>query len=641
MKRIHKAIVNFFDFLEEKTAFLNSVPAMIVSGVFLFISLVSLLLNFFWKIDLNFPIDPAWLSIAISGTPLVLLALHRIVRNFYISSALLISIAMVAAILEGEIFAAGEVAFIMAIGAWLEERTTEKAKKGIEGLLKLVPEEGRRISTDASGNIVEEIVASDQLEIGDIIRILPGENIPADGTVINGNTSVNQAILTGESLPVDKALDDDVYAATINQQGSIDIKITKAFKDSSLQKMINLVKEAENNQAPMQKIVDKWATWLVPLAVIIALGAWYFTGNSTAAVTILVVFCPCALALATPTAIVAAIGQGTKHGVLIKSGEALEKMGKIATVCFDKTGTLTVGKLSVSDIVTFGVKEEEMLKQVGSCESHSEHPIGKAIVQHIKEKNISFPDPENFVMTAGMGVTADVDGDFAVCGNEKLMANHKIRIPSDVQEEIDRLRGQGKAVIIVGSDKYVSGVIALSDVIKESSKDTVRGLTDAGITNTVLLTGDNEKTARYVADQVGITNIKASLLPENKVEEVKKLQDSGELVCMVGDGVNDAPALKLASVGIAMGTIGSDIAIDAADIALMGDDIEKISFTKRLSNATIKNIKFNITASMVINAVAIVLSIMSLLTPITAALWHNAGSVLVVLNAAKLYNSKI
>jgi heavy metal translocating P-type ATPase len=618
--------------------FLNSVPMLIVSSVFLAISLIEhigLLSNY------EFPVDPAWVSIIISGFPLAYLAIERVVKQFYISSALLITIAMIACIYIGEIFAAGEVAFIMAIGAWLEDRTVERTKKGIEALLKLVPSKGRRIASLSDGTVKEEMVEAKDLKVGDIIRVLPGETIAADGKITYGQTSVDQSIMTGESLPVDKVTGDSVFTGTINRFGSVDIKITKAFEYSSLQKMIQLVKEAENNKAPMQRIVDKWATWLVPIACIIAVITFMVTDDIVRAVTVLVVFCPCALALATPTSIVAAIGQATKFGVLIKSGEALERMGSINTIVFDKTGTLTHGNLVISDIVAFDTDEDELILLAASTESRSEHPLGKAIVSYARSKESALKETDNFVMTIGKGVAASVNGRRIFCGNEKFVQEEKnITISESVKSTITALRDQGKAVIIVSDETAVLGILALSDTLKEESRHVIAKLAENGIKRTILLTGDNEQTALHIAKQVGITEVRSSLLPEGKVEVVTLLQENGQHICMVGDGVNDAPALKSASVGIAMGTMGSDIAIEAADIALMGDDISKINYIKRLSNATVKTIKFNIAASMLINFAAIVFSVLGWLTPVTGALVHNAGSVLVVLNAALLYDRK-
>ncbi len=332
--------------------FLSGTRMTMVAGVFL---LVSLFMLFGW---VHLPLDPAWVTIAISGLPLLYLALTRLFRERNISSALLISMAMAASIAIGEVFAAGEVAFIMAIGAILEERTVEKAKKGLKNLISMVPQQARRISPDN-----EEMVAVEQVQRGDRLRVLPGETIPVDGLIISGNTSIDQSVMTGESLPVDKAQGDSVFSGTINRFGAIDIEATKVGEDSSLQKLIKMVQDAENNKAPMQRIVDRWASWLVPIALFIAILTYVFTGEIIRAVTVLVVFCPCALALATPTSIMAAIGQATKYGVIIKSGQALESMGQVDTIAFDKTGTLTHGTLEVSDVVSFvpELSEEELL----------------------------------------------------------------------------------------------------------------------------------------------------------------------------------------------------------------------------------------------------------------------------------------
>lgn len=617
--------------------FLNSFPMIIISGLFLGVSLlehIGILDNF------NFFIDPAWMSILISGLPLAWVAIERVVKNFNISSALLITIAMIACISIGEIFAAGEVAFIMAIGGWLEDRTVDRTKKGITQLLKLVPTKGRRITYKLDGTIKEEIVAPEELQVDNIIRVLPGETIPADGIIEFGQTSIDQSVMTGESLPVDKIKGDSVYTGTINCFGSIDIKVSKSFSDSSLNKMISLVKQAEDNKAPMQRTVDKFSAWFVPTACVIAIITYFVTKDITRAVTVLVVFCPCALALATPTSIVAAIGQATKFGVLIKSGEALERMGQINVVAFDKTGTLTHGNLAVSDIIPIKVSENELLKIVGSAEIRSEHPIGKAIVSFAKEKKIDIFDTEEFSMVVGKGVISKIQNKRVLCGNEKLMSEEGINISEELNSTISELRGQGKAIVITSIQGSVIGIVALSDIIKENANSMIDKLLKSGISDTILLTGDNKKAAEYIGNKVGIKEIKSSLLPEDKVSEIVNIQNRGQLICMVGDGVNDAPALKTATVGVAMGTIGSDIAIEAADIAIMGDDISKIGYIKRLSNATLKTIKFNIIAAMAINIVAIILSVMGLLNPVTGALVHNVGSVLVVLNAALLYDRK-
>lgn len=621
--------------------FLAGLPMTIVAGIFLLFDLVPHLAEEFGEsIDLHiFPIDPAWVTVVISGLPLLYLAVWRVIHNpgiSKISSALLISIAMFAAIAIGDLFAAGEVAFIMALGALLEDATTNRAKKGLQKLLTLAPTQGRRIRGGK-----EELVPAEQIQKGDLLRILPGETIPVDGAIVSGETSVDQSIMTGESLPVDKTVGDDVFCGTINRFGSIDITATKVGEDSSLQKLIRMVQDAENKQAPMQRIADRAASWLVPVALLIAILAYVFSGNIVTAVTVLVVFCPCALVLATPTAIMAAIGQATKHGVIIKSGEALEKMGKVDTIAFDKTGTLTYGRLEVSDVrpTSDEFTQEDLLILAASAEGKSEHPLGKAIVAHAKAQSLSLLDSQSFHMDAGKGITAQIGEKHLLCGSEKYLREHEIPLDDLANAVLDQLRTEGKASILVAAEGKCIGIIGLSDVLRPEAKDMVARL-DAMHTKTVLLTGDNRKTADYFAGQVGIAEVRAELLPEEKVGSIESLRKEGRKVCMIGDGVNDAPALKTADVGVAMGSMGSDIAVEAADIALMGDDISKIPYLKRLSNATVATIKLSITLSMCINAAAIVLSLLELLNPTTGALVHNAGSCFVVLIAALLYDRK-
>ena len=628
--------------LKKLNDFLAGLPMTIVAGAFLLLDLVPHLMEEFGgtSVRLSFlPFDPAWATIVISGIPLLYLAVWRIIHNpgiSKISSALLICIAMFAAIAIGDLFAAGEVVFIMAIGALLEEATTNRAKKGLKKLISLAPTKGRRLKDGK-----EEMIPAEEIRQGDLLRILPGETIPVDGTILSGETSVDQSIMTGESLPVDKSVGEEVFCGTINRFGSIDISATKVGENSSLQKLIRMVQDAENKQAPMQRIADRAASWLVPVALLIAVLAYVFSGNIVTAVTVLVVFCPCALVLATPTAIMAAIGQATKHGVIIKSGEALEKMGKVDIIAFDKTGTLTYGRLDVSDIISFdeNVSERELLALAASAEARSEHPLGKAIVAYAAAEGVTLTEAEDFKMTAGKGILAEVSGHRLICGNEKFLVENGASIGQKVQSALERLRTQGKASILVADGRKCIGVIALSDVLRPEAKDMVSRLADMD-TRTVLLTGDHQKTADYFAKQVGISGVRAELLPEEKVQNIEKLQKENHTVCMIGDGVNDAPALKTADVSVAMGSMGSDIAVDAAEVALMSDDISKIPYFKRLSNATVRTIKASITLSMCINFVAIVLSLMEVLTPTTGALVHNAGSCFVVLIAALLYDRK-
>ncbi len=621
---------------------LESIPATIVSGVFL---LAGLLIPIISGDELPIYLDPSWIAVLISGIPLVYSAIKKLIRNkgiSKISSALLITAAMIASVAIGDIFAAGEIAFIMAIGEILEDKTTARARKGLKKLISLAPAQGRKLTKDG-----EVMIPAEEIQVGDILRVLPGETIPVDGVIVSGETSVDQSVMTGESLPVDKTAGDSVFSGTVNCFGAVDFKATKVGEDSSLQRLIRMVKEAEDKKAPMQRIADRWASRLVPVALLLAIisgVAKYFMGDPDfliVGVTMLVVFCPCALVLATPTAIMAAIGQATKHGVIIKSGEALEKMGRVDTVAFDKTGTLTYGKLEVSDIITFdaSLSEQALIRLTASAESRSEHPLGKAIVAHAKTLNLILTDADDFRMEAGKGISANVSGRSLLCGNEGYLVGHGVSFNERVCAVLDGLRQQGKATVIIAEGGIVIGVIALSDVLRPAAKDMVDQLAQSGA-DSVLLTGDNTQTAHHFANQVGITEIRAELLPHEKVSSIEELQKDGKVVCMIGDGINDAPALKTADVGVAMGTMGSDIAVEAADVALVGDDISKIPYLKRLSKATVNTIKFSISLSLLINLAAIVLSFFEVLTPTTGALVHNAGSVFVILIAALLYDRK-
>lgn len=612
---------------------LAGMPMTLIGGVFLIFSFA------LPRIGVRLSVDPAWITVIISGIPLLYLAVWRIIYNpgiSKISSALLIIIAMFAAIAIGDLFAAGEVVFIMAIGALLEDMTTNRAKKGLKNLISLAPVQGRKIEDGK-----ERMIPVEKISRGNILRVLPGETIPVDGIIVEGETSLDQSIMTGESLPVDKKIEDEVFCGTINCFGTIDIKATNVGKDSSLQKLIRMVQDAENKQAPMQRIADKCASWLVPVALMIAIVTGFVTDDIVRAVTVLVVFCPCALILATPTAIMAAIGQATKHGVIIKSGEALEKMGKVDTITLDKTGTLTYGKLQVSDIISFDNRRDndDILRMAASAETKSEHPLGKAIVNDAVSKKMDIIPSSDFKMTTGKGIAAVVAERKMICGNESFLTENGIKIENAVSDTIKKLRIEGKACILVAEENICIGIIALSDVLRPEAKAVIEKLSEMG-TKTVLLTGDNKRTADYFASRAGISEVYAELLPNKKVESIQHLQSNNRKVCMIGDGVNDAPALKIAEVGVAMGVMGSDIAVDAADIALMSDDISKLPYLKRLSNATVKTIKLSITLSMCINFVAIILSVTGILNPTTGALVHNAGSCFVVLIATLLYDRK-
>ncbi|MBQ6586621.1 MAG: cation-translocating P-type ATPase [Coriobacteriales bacterium] len=606
-------------------------PATLIAGVFLLASLLLLLAGVAWAEQL------AWVPVLVCGLPLLYLAIWRIIHNpgiSKISSALLICMAMFAALFIGELFAAGEVAFIMALGAILEDMTTKRARKGLHQLIALAPKTAHMLRDGAVTD-----VPVGEIRVGDVLRVLPGETMPVDGDVIAGESSVDQSVMTGESLPVDVAAGDAVFSGTVNRFGSVDMLATKVGEDSSLSQLIRLVQEADRKQAPVARIADRWASWLVPVALLVALITWLVTGETVRGVTVLVVFCPCALVLATPTAIMAAVGQATKHGVIIKSGEALERMGKVDTVAFDKTGTLTRGELAVSDIVTLGsLPADALLATAASVEVRSEHPLARAIVARAKAEGIEPGDVDDFQMTAGRGVQATLDGESWLLGNERFLADKRLELGEDARVTLDGLRDQGKASVIVARDGGVEGIIALADVVRPEAAEMVTQLAALGV-HTVLLTGDNERAARTIAATVGIDDVRADLLPAQKVDCVSQLMETNS-VCMVGDGVNDAPALKTADVGVAMGVMGSDIAVEAADVALMTDDLSRLPYLKWLSNACVRTIRGAITLSMCINFVAVGLSVLGLMGPVVGALVHNCGSCFVVLLAALLYDRK-
>ena len=607
---------------------------------FLILSGLALLLSIF---HLNpFPFDMAWVAIILCGVPIILEAVIGLVTAFDIKADVLVSIALIASVLIGEDFAAGEVAFIMQLGGLLEDLTVARARAGIEKLVHLTPHTARRIQAGQ-----EQILPAEQVQAGDILRVLPGETVPVDGVILSGQTSINQAVMTGESLPVDKGVGDLVSSGTVNQFGSFDMKATRVGEDSSIQRMIRLVQSADAGKAKIVGIADRWATWIVVIALTAAALTWLISGQIIRAVTILVVFCPCALVLATPTAIMAAIGNATKHGFLVREGDALERLAGVKRVGFDKTGTLTYGAPQVCAVQSFqeGLSDEQLCLLTASAELRSEHPLGKAVVRCCRERCAALaadqpiPDPQQFRMIPGRGVQALTEGLSVLAGNRELLEENGAIIPPQALGRAEQLRGEGCTLIFTAVDGRFAGLLALSDQLRESAAETIRSLKQTGVTP-VLLTGDHENAARQVAKVLQIDQVHAGCLPEDKLNWIDHSQRQSCPVCMIGDGINDAPALKKAQVGIAMGGIGSDIAVDAADIALINDDIRELPHLVRLSRRMMLTIKCNLTFSMALNFIAIILAITGALNPVVGALVHNAGSVLVIVNSALLLRWK-
>ncbi len=582
-------------------------------------------------------VDPAWIAIIMCGVPILLEAFIGLVTRFDIKADVLVSLALIASVIIGEIFAAGEVAFIMQLGALLEDLTVARARNGIEKLVKLTPRTARVLFTDG-----EITVPAEKVMAGDVIRVFPGETVPVDGVILSGTTSVNQAVMTGEPIPVDKKPGDSVMSGTVNQLGSFDMKAEKAGEDSSIQRMIRLVQSADADKAKIVGIADRWATWVVVVALCAAAVTWAVTGEIIRAVTILVVFCPCALVLATPTAIMAAIGNGTKHGFLVKEGDALERLAAVSAVVFDKTGTLTYGKPKVvaAESVTPEYTDEEVFAFAAAVEMRSEHPLGKAVSEsYLTYSKGSSMKSEDFRMIPGQGVSANVDGKAVLAGNLEMMKKNGIDVPEEAGSRILGFLDRGCTAIYVGISGRIAGFLALSDTLRDDAPGAISEINDCG-TVPVLMTGDGEKAAAYMAGRLGIERVYAGCLPEDKLNRIDEYQGTGNQVCMVGDGINDAPALKKAFVGIAMGGVGSDIAVEAADIALINDRICELPHLIRLAKRMMITIKCNLTFSMTLNFVAIILAMTGVLNPVIGALVHNAGSVLVIINSALLLRWK-
>lgn len=580
------------------------------------ISAISLMSSFILSLD-----HISWISVILCGIPILKECIEGLITEFDIKADLLVTLAIISSIIIGEVFAAGEIATIMAIGGFLEEYTVRKSQKEIKNLVNMTPKVATRIR-----NNIEEKIPVKEVKIGDILKVLPGENIPTDGIIIEGETSIDESTLTGESLPQDKNVNDEIYSGTINLYGSFVMKTTKTSEDSSLQKLIRLVESSSPENSKIVRQADKWATIIVAIAFTAAILTYLFTFEIARSVTILVVFCPCALVLATPTAIMVSIGNLTKYGILVKDGESLEELAHIDELVFDKTGTLTHGNPEVVNVIS--QNKEEMMHLLASLESKSEHPLAKAIVRHYKGDNLA--KVYDFKMHIGKGVSGIVDKSKVVAGNYDLIKDENIPLKYRESEN-------GEIQIFVAKDGKVIGKVLLADTLRESSKETVRNLKRMDV-RTTLLTGDNENTARQIADEVKVRNVKANCLPEDKTEYIKAEQKKGNRIAMIGDGINDAPSLKKANVGIAMGSIGSDVSVEAANIALINDNISDIPHLIGISRKTVRTINISIGFALTLNVIAMALAILGILNPIEGALIHNIGSVIVIIYSYTLTN---
>ena len=542
----------------------------------------------------------------------------------------------------------GVILALHTLGLFLEERSKGQMSSAIEKLVNLAPKTARVIR-----NGVEQEITVDEVALGDVIRVRPGESMPVDGVVVEGRTSVDESMLTGESIPVEKESGDEVIGASINKNGSIDYRATRVGSDTTLSQIIKLVEDAQGSKAPIARMADIITGYFVPIVIALAVLAgiaWLIAGQSgifvlSVIITTLVIACPCALGLATPTSIMVGTGKGAEHGVLIKSGEALETTHNLDTIVFDKTGTLTEGKPIVTDIlVTPLITKENLLYYAASGETGSEHPLGEAIVQKSKEENMTLAKPDHFEAIPGYGIRVEIEGKDMYSGNRKLMLEQKIDL-SSMEKESDRLADEGKTPMYLSVDGELAGIIAVADTLKENSMKAVKELRRRGV-EVIMITGDNKRTAKAIAKQVGIDSVLSEVLPEDKAEEVKKLQEAGKKVAMVGDGINDAPALAQADVGIAVGS-GTDVAIESADIVLMRNDLTAVLTAIDLSHATLRNIKQNLFWAFAYNLVGIPVAMGllyifggPLMSPMFAAVAMSFSSVSVLLNALRLRRFK-
>ena len=615
-------------------------------NIFVLISSVFLLAGIIMQMSIGkespFTIGAYLAAIAIGGFHLFIAGFKNLFR-FYFDMKTLMTIAIIGAAIIGEWMEGAIVVLLFAISEALESYSINKARKSLQALIDIAP---KNASIRRGDNIVQLHV--DDIEVDDIMIIKPGEKIAMDGEIISGTSAVNQAAITGESIPVTKHTDDEVFAGTINGEGSLEIRVSKLAKDTTLAKIVHLVEEAQAEKAPAQHFVDRFATYYTPAIMIIALlvatippllfGAdwshFIYLGLAT-----LVVGCPCALVVSTPVAIITAIGTAARHGVLIKGGVHLEETGRIQAIAFDKTGTLTNGMPAVTDIITLSeTPEEETLKIASAIEAYSQHPIASAILRETKKRDISSYKAEQFQSLTGKGATAIVNGDRYFIGNDKLFVE-EFSFSSNVEEQMNTLQTAGKTAMILGTKEEAIAIIAVADKVREKSRTVVEKLKALGIKHTFMLTGDNERTAKKIANEVGIENVKANLLPEEKLSIIEEIQSEHEHVAMVGDGINDAPALANANVGIAMGGAGTDVALETAHVTLMEDDLGKLPFTISLSRRAVSIIKQNISFALGLKIIALLLLIPGWLTLWIAIIADVGATLLVVFNAMRLMDS--
>ncbi|MFV8327773.1 heavy metal translocating P-type ATPase [Flavobacterium sp. ZS1P14] len=578
------------------------------------------------------PLPVLIVAMAFGLYSLVKTAVLDIIKERKIGTELFITIAVIISVLGKEYLAGAVVLMIILIAEYIASASTEKARASIKELIGSVPK-----TAIVKKNNSELIVQISDLKIGDIVLVKAGEKIPVDGKVIGGSGSANQAPITGESVPQEKIIGSEVFAGTILELGALDIEMTKAGLDTVFSRIISLVEEAESQQAPIEKFTDKVAAWLIPVVFIFVGTVYFFTRDVKLVIALLIFTSPAELGLATPLVTIAAIARAAREGILIKGGLFLEELAKVTTIVFDKTGTLTVGSPIVNTvkIIDPAYNENQLVQFAASVDRRSSHPLAKAILSYADKLKLIYGEPENFEVVKGRGVSAKIDGKSVLLGNKLFMEESKVPVSKSSENSTD-------TAIYLSVDNKLAGIFYISDAIREGAKEMIEGLRKSGIQNIIMLTGDNAETAKHVANQIGISDFRANLLPEDKINIIKELQKDGSKIAMVGDGINDAPALVQANIGIAMGAMGTEAAMEAADIVLMQDKLEKIAKARAISKRAYRTIRENIFVGVgVVHVIGITLVLLKIIGPIEAAAIHLLPDTLVFINSIKLLRVKI
>jgi len=603
---------------------------------FVFLSLSGITLASSWILEwigLGPPAGPTFLAIAsliLGGYPIVKSAVKTLlIPDLNVDT--LVSIAAISATAVGAYREAATVIFIMLLGEFLEGVTVGKTRKAIASLIQLSPK-----TAWVKRENKEVQVPIEDVKPKEVVIVRPGERIPVDGKIVSGCGSINQSTLTGESIPVEKEAGDKVYCGTFNESGSCEIEATQVAEDTKLAQIKRLILEAQAEKSPTQRVMDRFSRYFIPAIILVALVTFLVTGEIIRGITILIVACPCALVLGTPTAVVAAIGNAARQGILIKGGVYLEQMGRLKTLLMDKTGTLTHGRPKVVEIsVVDGMDEREVLYWAAIAEKRSEHPLARAVTEKAEELGLSIPHPQSFENFRGKGVKVQWDSKSIIVGSSELIKNEGIEIPGSAKELLESKQSEGMTSLLIALDRRLLGIISIADTLREGAKEAIDKIREQGVSEIWMLTGDSVLVADRIGRELGI-RYEAKLLPEEKVLRVKEWKKQGQVVAMVGDGVNDAPALAAADIGIAMGAVGTDVAIETADIALMADDLEKIPTVVRLSRKALRVIKENLIFALVFNTIMVILSAQGWVTMILGAVLHQASSLLVILSSMRL-----